>query len=176
MGNILHQSLGLDKVEGDLNALPDGAYDGEVFKSVLVYVDSKDTISHVITYKVSDGDYKGRQRDEWFTLGREPRLKDGSTPTKGEVPLEDLGSFTPTMSEQAKPWYKKRHLDLGFTEDQFAEGIHPSELTGKPVTFRVKTKDGYSNVNSVWRRDTDSEGTNAIAPDASTSGAVSLDF
>ena len=177
--NFLTQQLGLNEVAADPNALPDGKYDGVVTKSVLVYVDSKDTLSHVITYKVTEGDRKGAQKDEWFTIGKEPRLKDGSTPAKGEVNPNDLASLTPTMSEAAKPWYKKRYTDLGFAEADVDNGsVGITDLVGILVTFGVKKKDGYTNINFVEVRGavTESAPVSLNVDSTVSPNAVELDF
>lgn len=165
--NILNQSLGLDKVEADVNAIPDGKYDGVVFRSVLVYKESDDSLSHVIEYKVTDGDYSGKKRSEWFTMGTEPRIKDAETgepvaPAKGEVNLSDLISFTPGMSEVQKPWYVKRHTDLGIEESEVVNA-RPEDLVGKPVTFGVKRNGTFININFVELRAEDTNGTGPVS-------------
>lgn len=172
MTNILHQSLGLNAVAGDPNNLPDGRYDGKVAKESLIYVDSKDTLSHVIQYQVTDGEKKGGTKDEWFTLATQPRLKDGSRPAKGEVDITTIGSLEPSMSDQAKDWYKKRYLDLGFTSEEVdSNSVEIGALVGLPVTFGVKRKDGYVNINFVEKREVD-----AATSTTESTGPVSLDF
>lgn len=132
-------TLGLDKVEGDPNNLPDGKYRGVVSRSE--YVEKKDgTLSHVITYKVTDpsSPRKGAEKAEWFNLGKDV--------VRDDSPAKKITGFTPTMSEAAKPWYKKRFLDLGIPEDRINE-IDVADLVGVEVDFGVKTKDGFSNIN-----------------------------
>lgn len=182
MSNILHQTLGLGNVDADVNNLPDGRYDGKVKSSQYVYVDSKDTLSHVISYEVTEGEYKGRNKDEWFMLAREPRKADGSAPDKGKVDISEIATLTPAMSDNAKPWYKKRHLDLGVPEQAFDAGINIATLEGRPVTFGVKRKDGYVNINFVESREVDTtNGPVALNTGESVTGSnasapASLDF
>lgn len=150
-------SLGLDSVEADPNAIADGTYKAVVFKSEYV-VSKKDDVFHVITYKVIDGPRKGAQKAEWFKLGTDP-VREG--------PGNVLVGMTPTMTEQAKPWYKKRWVDLGVPEAEVATA-DPSRLVGINVDFGVKTKDGYQNITFATAS---AEGT-ATTP---TEGAVSTD-
>lgn len=139
----LMATLGLDKVEGDPNALPDGRYLGVIFKSEYVHVPNKNSYSHVITYQVVDGAKKGAQKPEWFTIGTDPVFgEDGKT----------LESLTLTMTETAKDWYKKRLLDLGVSEEEVPT-FKPESLVGKPVVFGIKKKDGYRNINFVELRE-----------------------
>lgn len=147
MNNLLG-SLGLDQVEADPNALPDGKYDGEVLKSEYVLVQRKDTINHVITYKVTDGDHVGAQRQQWYTLGTEPRDAEGNWPESTDA----ITSYTPTMSDAQKSWYKKLHVDLGIPE-QDVPSTPPAALVGKPVTFGIKKNNGYININFVELRE-----------------------
>lgn len=140
----LLNSLGLDQVEADPNYLADGKYAGEVFKSEYVYVKAKDTVSHVITYRVTAGERAGAQKAEWFKLGTAPVYGDNG----------QIVSMTPAMTEQAKPWYKKRLTDLGLTDADIAN-FEPHVLIGLPVTFGVKSKDGYTNINFVELRQTE---------------------
>lgn len=139
----LLDSLGLDQVSGDPNDIPDGPYKGLVVKSEIV-VTKKDEVKHAITYKVSEGPHKGAERAEWFTLGKDP-VREG--------PGQVLVGFTPTMSDQAKTYYKKRWADLGVISPNH-DGPMPSieALLNIPVEFGVKTREGFKNVNWVNRR------------------------
>lgn len=166
MTNLL-ASMGLDNVEADPNAIPDGKYDGVVFKSEYVLIKAKDQLSHVVTYKVTDGDRNGAQRAVWYNLGNNVKDSSGEFPTD----VNDIVSFTPTMSEASKPWYKKMFVDLGIAEQDVS--TTPIEaLVGIPVTFGVKKKDGYTNVNFVERRDASNESvaTGLASAPASLSG------
>lgn len=141
-------TLGLDSVEADPNFLPDGPYKGEVYKSEY-FVTKSDVINHVITYRVVDGPRKGVQKQEWFALGTNPVYSDD--------PSHTLVNMTPTMSEAAKAWYKKRHVDLGIPEAEVSQK-EPKDLIGIPVNFTIKTKDGYHNIGSVTKRDAPAAG------------------
>lgn len=154
----LFDSLGMDKVESDPNALPDGKWVGSVFKSE--FVEKKDgNVAHVITYKVDEGERKGAQRQEWFTLG--------SGAVKNEAgKIVDVE--TVTMSEEAKPWYKKRLEDLGHP---LTNDYDPSVLVGIPINFGTKKNGAYINVNFVERRDA-SASPAATAPASTPASAI----
>lgn len=132
-------TLGLDAVEADPNVIPVGRYNGVIFKSEYVHVTKSDSVSHVITYQVTDGDRKGAQRQEWFNLGVNPTFD----------ATGNIVALTPTMSEVQKPWYKKRLVDLGITEEAVSTTFHPSQLVGKQVVFGLKANGSYLNINFV---------------------------
>jgi DNA-directed RNA polymerase subunit H (RpoH/RPB5) len=140
-------SLGLENISADPNEVPDGAYDGDVFKSEYVLMRDKDTINHVVTYRVTEGDRKGAQRAQWYKLGENPRNAAGEFPDK----VEDIATYKQTMSDSNKQWYKKLFTDLGIPEDQ-VPNAKPEDLVGKTVSFGVKTNNGYKNVNWVRLR------------------------
>lgn len=155
----LIESLGLDQVESDPNALPDGKWAGEVFKSEYVWhkgknatSDEKDHVSHVITYRVTHGDRAGAQRQEWFLIGR----KDAENPEK----------IVPLMTEQQKPWYKKRFEDLGVPPAEI-NTTTPEALVGLPVNFGTKKNGNFININFVELR-----GDNAVAGASSDPASV----
>jgi hypothetical protein len=142
-------TLGLDKVEADPNAIPDGKYVGEVMKDEYVHVAKNDTVSHVFTYRVTDGPHKGAQRTEWFQLGTNPTRDENGNITGLDV----------TMTEQAKQWYKKRFTDLG-VPDAEVPNQKPGDQVGKKINFGVKRNGAYINVNFVELRQ---EGTTSQA-------------
>lgn len=162
--NLLAQ-LGLDSVSADPNDIPDNKYDGHVLKDEMVIAKNSNTVSHVITYKVSDGDFKGAERAEWFRFGTDPVDVNGQ-------PTEDpaaIANYTKTASEQNLQWYKKRLIDLGVSEDDINSGAFTvGSLSGIPVTFGVKRNGNYVNVNFVERRD----GTAAPATSAQPTQAM----
>lgn len=135
-------SLGLDEVEHDPNKIPDGRYNGEVSKEEYVHSKKDDSISHVITYKVTDGDHKGAQKQEWFKLG--------VNPTRDE--FGNVVDLDVTMTETAKGWFKKRMVDLG-TEPEQVGNLVPGDNVGKAVTFGVKTNGEWQNINFVELRE-----------------------
>lgn len=145
--NLL-SSLGLESVEADPNHIPDNRYNGEVLRSELVVAKNKGTLNHVITYKITEGEYVGREKAEWFKLGDDAVTSEGTPAEKAD----QVASYTPSMSESAKPWYKKRWVDLGVPEDQVGK-VDFDVLVGTKVTFGVKSKDGYSNINFVETRE-----------------------
>lgn len=142
----LFDTLGMDTVEADPNALPDSRWVGEVYKSE--FVEKKNgEVSHVITYRVVDGERKGAQRTEWFTIGTGAQKDDSGKIT---------GVDQVTMSDQAKPWYKKRWEDLG---KPMTKESKPSDLVGIPVIFATKKNGSFININYVEVRNP-----NAAAP------------
>ena len=146
-------TLGLENVEADPNAIPDGKYAGEVFKDEYVYVASKDEVSHVFTYRVTEGEHKGAQRTEWFLLGKNPQRDDNG----------NIVSLDVTMDDTKRRWYKKRFVDLGVPEAQ-VPNVKPGDQVGKKINFGVKRNNGYINVNFVELRQ------EAATPEAGTSG------
>lgn len=139
-------SLGLDNVEADPNALPAGKYAGVVFKADFVVAPAKNTYNLVLTYKVTEGERNGAQRQEWFTLGTVTSKDDAGNVT----------AINPTMKETQKPWFKKRLVDLGIPENQIPALDQNSVqvLVGKPIFFGVRHNDGYINISFVEARDT----------------------
>ena len=155
----LMASLGMDQVEGDPNALPDGKWVAEVSASDYVHAKNKNTYAHVLSYKVVEGTKKGAIKQEWFTIGEDPVFaEDGTT----------LVGLTPTMTPDQKSWYKKRLLDLGVEESQIDDGtFRPHQVVGLPITFGTKKKEGYINVNFVELR------TPTTSAPGTTTGALS---
>lgn len=139
-------SLGLDDVQSDPNALPDGRWAGEVFKSELVNNKKNSTVAHVITYKVTEGKRKGAQRTDWNTLGKDPVFAEGH-----DGDFAHLESMTNTMDDTAKRWYKKIFTDLGIPEAEVSN-TSPEDLVGLPVTFGTKKNGEWINISFVELR------------------------
>lgn len=146
MSNLM-DSLDLGSVEADTNALPDGRWAGEVMASRYVHVKKDNSIAHVITYIVTEGERKGAQRQEWFKIGKDPVFEEGHD---GDANF--VVSLTPTMTDQQKPWYKKRFVDLGVPEED-VPSTKPEDLVGRQVTFGTKKNGEYINVSFVELRD-----------------------
>lgn len=134
-------SLGLENVEHDPNNVPDGKYLGEVAEETYVHSKKDDSISHVITYKVTEGDHAGARRQEWFKLGKNPQRDE----------FGNITSLDITMTDQAKGWFKKRMVDLGTAPEEVGN-LKPGDNVGKQVTFGVKRNGDYVNVNFVELR------------------------
>lgn len=148
MVNLL-ATLGLATVEA-AGELKPNKYDGVVERSALVYSESKDQISHVITYKVTEGTATGGTKDEWFNFGNNPLDANGQHTTDPEAVV----SFTPTWSEQNQSFYKKRLIDLGVPEDVVnAGGVSVGDLVGIPCTFGVSERNGFRNISFAEKRD-----------------------
>lgn len=142
----LNATLGLGEISADPNDIPDGKYNGKVLSSQYVLTKTG-KVSHAITYQVTEGTHNGAQRPRFQDLGKDPVDANGQPATK----IEDVANFTPTMSDAQKQWYKKMWVDHGIPEDQVVNA-KPADLEGRLVTFGVKTKDGYKNINFVETR------------------------
>ncbi len=158
----LMDSLGLDNVSADPNALPDyNGWIGVVRESKYVVKNKDNSVNHVITYKVTEGKHKGAERQEWFNLGTVDAQDENGKVT----------AYTPTMTEDRKSWYKKRFVDLGIAEDQVSK-TEPEALVGTPVRFGTKKKDGFININFVEVHRT-ADGTPAASVESGASaGAI----
>lgn len=144
----LLSSLGLDDVAGDPNTIPDGKYDGIVEKSEYVIVKDKATLSHVITYKVTEGDRKGATKQQWYTLYKDIKDAEGNVPEN----VADVKAGAPALSDAQKEYYKKLWMDLGVPGDEVTSS-EPNRLEGVLVTFGVKRNNqGYQNINFVEPR------------------------
>lgn len=141
----LNATLGLQKVEADPNNIPDGRYDGKITKSEYVLTKAG-KVSHVTTFTVSDGQYKGAQRQKWDNLGENAKDANGNPAEK----IDDVVSFDPLMNDNNKTWYKKFWADLGIDTDTVQ--AKPEMLVGKLVAFGVKRNSGYANINFVELR------------------------
>lgn len=151
-GFSLFGSLGLDKVESDPNAIPDGDYDGEVSDSRLVYLKKNNTVQHVISYKVTAGKYTGATRSEFFLLYADPKDASGAPVDHADK----MVTATPAMSEAAKPWYRLRLEQLGVPAAMLDNGQFNdvTKLKGIPVVFGVKRNpQGFVNVSYARKRD-----------------------
>jgi hypothetical protein len=134
-------TLGLDSVSANPDDVPTGSYDAVIYQSEFVLSKNKDTIAHVITFKVEGGDNDGAKPSQWNTLGKTPRNEAGEFPAK----VEDVTQYEPTMSKKQESYYKKTWVDSGVPEDQVGK-LPPEALVGKPVTIRVYMSNGYKNV------------------------------
>lgn len=140
MNNILG-SLGLGSVTADPNSIPDGRYRGEIASSRVVLSKDGSKVLHVTGYKVTEGDHKGAENADFQQLGKDP-VKDEAG---------NITSFTPTMTDTNKQWYKKRLVvDLGVPEAAVDSGTFDiTNLVGKQVVFGLKRREGYLNISFV---------------------------
>lgn len=118
--------LGLDDVDSDPNALPDGTYKAALFECKII--EAKDAAKGkfvVFTYKVTDPDskYQGTTIDEW----------------------KSANSFD---EPRKKAWLKQRIMSLGVPEAR-VNAVDPSDLLGTAVDVTVKQKGEYRNVTFV---------------------------
>lgn len=162
--NLL-STLGLNEVSADPNEIPDGKYDGDIFKSEYVVNKDGSKVSHVITFRVTEGEHKGAQRQQWYTIGTDLKDANGNPATK----VDEIAAYVPAMSEQSKSYYKKLWLDLGTPEHLVnSNQIQPADLIGKQVTFGVKKNGQFVNVNFVELR----EPATTVAIDSSAPSAL----
>lgn len=141
VSDMLLGSLGLNDVESDPNYVPPGTYDAVVYSSDLVHVKSKNTVSHVITYKITDGDYKDKRQSKFHELGVNPDLDEN-----GKVI-----AFTPTQTATNKQWHKKNFVDLGVPEAQVAS-TPISALVGRECTITLTKNGAFTNIAGVGTR------------------------
>lgn len=153
-------TLGLGDVPSDPNDVPVGTYDAVIFSSEYVLSKNKDTIAHNIVFKVVGEEFGGAKPNQWNTLGKEPRDAEGNFPNN----VQNVATYTPTMSDQQKSYYKKTWVDCGVPEDEVGRR-DPSTLVGTPVTIRVYTSNGFKNVavNGVRTDDAAAPGVTAGA-------------
>lgn len=137
----LISSLGLDKVEADPNALPDGLWPGVISKAEFVPVKKNNNYALAITFTVDEGDRKGASPSKWYTLGKDPVFNEDGT----------LQTYTPTMTDQQKSYFKKDLEALGVPESALGN-FDPSTLVGKKVNFRTKKNDQWININFIELR------------------------
>jgi len=142
MSSELFASMGLDNVEADVNHIADGVYPAFVYESTTVVAKTGKNAgktSWVVTYKIAEGQFKGRTQQEWFSLD--------------------------PANETVKPWLKRRILSLGVPETKIGD-FQPADVVGTAVTVKIQTKDGYQNVRDVKLRDESEAATTASAPAA----------
>jgi hypothetical protein len=77
----------------------------------------------VLTYKIFDGDHKGKTIEEWKGINKFDSARD-------------------------KAWLKSRMLSLGVPEDKI-NSISPDDLTGIAVRITKKQNGQYRNVTNV---------------------------
>jgi hypothetical protein len=160
MGKLM-QSLGFSEVSSSVNEVPDGKYDAVVTTSEWFFNKAKDSVAHVITYKVDSTDpaTKGKQKQEYFNLGTEPRDAEGNW-TEDE---ETLTHYNNTQTPMNKQFHKKRFVDLladnnpesrkAIEAAVDAGNIDVASLVGVKCVVNIKTKEGFQNVAGAWKRD-----------------------
>lgn len=132
--------LGLDNVEADPNHLPDATYLGYLTDcKVVQFKDVSKGKAVVFTYKVDEGEHKGKTIDEW-------------------KPANTFDDAT------KKAWLKQRLLSLGVPESRI-NAVNPDDLIGTAVKFSVKQKGEYRNVTFVALRDETEADTASVVAD-----------
>lgn len=131
--------LGLDSVEADPNHLPTSTYNGYVTDCKIVEAKDKSKGKFLVfTYKVSDGEHRGKTIDEW----------------------KSANAFD---EKKKKSYLKQRILSLGVPEARLGS-VSPEDLTGIAVRFTVKQKGEYTNVTFVALRDENEVSEDAVSP------------
>jgi uncharacterized protein involved in high-affinity Fe2+ transport len=116
--------LGLDEIDDDPNAFPDGTYNAYLTEAKVVALkDAAKGKRLVLTYKIFDGDHKGKTIEEWKGINKFDSARD-------------------------KAWLKSRMLSLGVPEDKI-NSISPDDLTGIAVRITKKQNGQYRNVTNV---------------------------
>lgn len=154
-------TLGLDGVSPDPDDVPVGTYDAVIFGSEYVLSKNKDSIAHVLTFKVTSGERAGAKPRQWNTLGSTPRNAAGEFPAN----VQEVATYTPTMSDKQKSYYKKTWVDCGIPEDQVGR-LAPETLVGKAVEIRAYTSNGYKNIAVNGPLTTEAAGTPGTAAES----------
>lgn len=115
--------LGLENVEDDPNAFPDGTYNAYLTAAKVQGIKNNTEKRLVLTYKIFEGPYNGRTIDEWKNCD-------------------------PTASDRDKSWLKQRLKTLGVPEERFAN-LNPDDLVGIAVRITTKRNGQYRNVTNV---------------------------
>lgn len=116
--------LDLENQEADPNAFPDSTYNAYLTEAKVVALkDAAKGKRLVLTYKLFDGEHKGKTIDEW----------------------KSINTFDDARS---KAFLKTRLLSLGVPEDQLSK-INPTDLVGIAVRITTKQNGEYRNVNNV---------------------------
>lgn len=134
-------TLGLNAVSADPDDVPVGNYDAVIHASELVLNSKKDTVSHVITFKLTGEEHKGAKPTQWNKLGDAPRNAQGEFPAK----VTEIATYQPTMGDQQKQYYKKTWVDCGVPDAEVGT-LPPEALVGKAVSIRVYLNNGFKNV------------------------------
>lgn len=120
----IFDDLGLDDIDPDPNAFPDGTYNAFLFEAkVVALTDTSKGKRLVLTYKLADGPHKGKTIDEW----------------------KSINAFDDARS---KAYLKARILSLGVPEDAI-KSLDPANLVGLEVRITKKQNGQYANVNNV---------------------------
>lgn len=141
--------LGLDSVEADPNAIPDGKYAAYVYDAKIVaYKDTSKGKALVLTYKIAPGSiHSGKTVDEWKSCNK----------------FDDARS---------KGYLKQRILSLGVPENRMAD-LDPNDLKGTAVYITTKKNGEYTNARMVEVRDESTTAPNQVSADEWQNGTSS---
>ena len=116
--------LGLDEIDEDPNAFPDGTYNAYLTEAKVVNLkDSAKGKRLVLTYKIADGPHKGKTIDEWKSINAFDSARD-------------------------KAFLKSRILSLGIPESRISS-LDVNDLVGTEVRITKKQNGQYRNVTNV---------------------------
>ncbi len=116
--------LDLENVEEDPNAFPEGTYKAYLTDAKVVTMkDAAQGKKLVLTYKIFEGEHKGKTLDEW----------------KGINSFDDA---------RTKAFLKQRLLSLGVPENRLSS-VSLEDLTGIALRFTMKKNGTYKNVTNI---------------------------
>lgn len=127
----LFGELDVASADDDPYSIPDNTYETFLYDVKVGPTKANDKIGMTLVFKISEGQYEGREIREWKWV---PQPVDPKNPTQEEA--------------SAASYLKARMVDLGVTADRM-NSIEPDELIGIKCTVTVKTKNGYANVRGV---------------------------
>lgn len=123
--------LGLDQAPDDPNEIPDGVYKAVVDNIKMYTHPNKEEGKNrfcIITYKIIDDEY--------------PAVKDNT--------VDEWKSANKGDSTKQKAFLKSRFLSLGVPKPDVDAGrINFKSLFGLPVQIKVKSNNGFTNINDL---------------------------
>lgn len=132
--NSIFGDLDLANAEDNPFAIPDNTYEAWVTEAKVALTKAGDKLGLTVTYTIDGGEKNGSKVSEFKQV---PRAGD------------DLDE---TARNRARSFLKMRLSSLGVPDDKM-NTLDPTDLLGTPVVIVVKTKDGYTNVTKVEKRD-----------------------
>lgn len=130
--------------------VPSNVYKADLFKAEVK--DGKNGKGLTLTYKISEGQHKGKTVSEW---------KDIPSPADPDNLTEE--------EEKARSYLKMRLKSLGIPEARMND-VEPEDLMGLAVIVTVKVNGEYSNVNKVELADGANNAAGTATPTQAFSG------
>ncbi len=123
----LFGDVDVQSAEDDPYFIPDSSYPAFLTDVKVGPTKNGDKTGMTITYKISEGDFEGREVTEWKYL-----------PEQMETVEE----------KRAMSFLKSRLLDLGIPAERVNE-VQADDLIGREVIIAIKNKNGYTNIRNV---------------------------